>query len=188
MLLYQDTSVSLSWNISTTAEEYLNQQRGPRTSGYSKSGASYEYRDIYPDNYCDYCSLRGSFKKRRKEFYEIRTSNRAMYTIVPHLSIRSALTCNTSAIVRRWAVLKPNISTDFRRACSRSLNNNEIPPWQILLTVRRRIFGTTRERTGARLAPRNIRAKQNLTRALQKLPAASADRPATASRWRVARS
>jgi len=28
MLLYQDTSVSLSWNISTTAEEYLNQQKG----------------------------------------------------------------------------------------------------------------------------------------------------------------
>jgi len=28
MLLYQDTSVSLSWNISATAEEYLNQQKG----------------------------------------------------------------------------------------------------------------------------------------------------------------
>jgi len=28
MLLYQDTSVSFSWNISATAEEYLNQQKG----------------------------------------------------------------------------------------------------------------------------------------------------------------
>lgn len=55
MLLYQDTSVSLSWNISATAEEYLNNKGDQRTSGYSKSGASYGCRDIYPfDNYfCD---------------------------------------------------------------------------------------------------------------------------------------
>jgi len=66
--------------------------------------------------------------KKGELFHEIKTSDDTSLSIQSSRHSREQ-----SAIVRRWAVLKLNISTDFHRVCSRSLNSNEIPPWWILL-------------------------------------------------------